>query len=91
MTAELWADGLDGSALAAVRRTSERGVPDADAALVELEWRGARSVVAREIVLSLAADLAPRSRGTPCERSSESAATGTPRAQFDGRGVSTAT
>ena len=57
MTPDLWADGLDGPALAAVRAAVGRGVPDAEVALADLEQRGGRSAVAREIVRRLAAEL----------------------------------
>ena len=58
MTPDLWADGLDELALAAVRCARARGEPDAAEALEELESRGPRSGVAREIVLALAEKLA---------------------------------
>jgi len=42
MTTHLWAEGLAQPALAAVRGACERGVPDADVALADLEQLGAR-------------------------------------------------
>jgi len=62
MTPDLWADGLAEHALAAARRARERGVPDAEAALAELEGEGGRSRMARAIVLRLAAELSRRTR-----------------------------
>ena len=60
MTPDLWADGLSEQALAAVRRACERGVPDASAALADLERKGGRSSVARAIVRRLADELSRR-------------------------------
>ena len=60
MTPDLWEDGLAEPALAAVRRALELGEPDAETALADLEQRGARSAVAREIVRRLAAELSFR-------------------------------
>jgi len=62
MTSELWHEGLAEQALAAVRRAVELGVPDAGAALADLERSGGRSGVARAIVRRLAADLLRRTR-----------------------------
>jgi hypothetical protein len=62
MTPDLWDDGLAEPALEAVRRACEFGVPDAEAALADLERRGGRSSVARSIVRRLAAELSRRSR-----------------------------
>ncbi len=62
MTPDIWEEGLAGHALAAVRRARDQGVPHAGHALADLEERGGRSVVARAIVLRLAADLAERTR-----------------------------
>ncbi len=53
----LWYEGLAEVALAAVSDAVEQGVPDASAALSELEARGARSGVARAIVRRLAVEL----------------------------------
>lgn len=62
MTPDLWEDGLWAQATRAVRRACERGLPDAAAALAELERAGGRSVVARAIVLRLARELSARAR-----------------------------
>ncbi len=62
MTPDIWEEGLAEPALAAVRRARDDGVASADACLADLEARGGRSVVARAIVLRLAADLAVRTR-----------------------------
>jgi len=60
MTPQLWADGLAEPALAAVRRAGDSGVPDAQAALVDLERDGSGSPVARAIVRRLAEELSRR-------------------------------
>lgn len=65
MTPDLWYDGLDVQALAAVRAARDAGVPDAEEALAELEARGGRSVIARAIVLRLAVELAQRAARDP--------------------------
>jgi hypothetical protein len=57
MSPELWMDGLAEPALAAVRAAHDRGDPDAEAALEELERRGGRSTVAQGIVRHLAEKL----------------------------------
>jgi hypothetical protein len=62
MTPALWDDGLAGPALAAVRRACELGVPDAEAALADLERRRGRNSVARSIVRRLAEELCRRAR-----------------------------
>jgi hypothetical protein len=62
MTPDLWADGLDAQAFAAVRGACGRGVRDGPAALAELESLGPRSVIAREIVRRLAFELVNRTR-----------------------------
>lgn len=62
MTPTIWDEGLAQPALEAVRRAAEGGVPGADACLADLEERGGRSVVARAIVLRLAAELAEEER-----------------------------
>jgi hypothetical protein len=62
LTPDLWADGLDAHAFAALRAASDRGIPYARAALEELERLGPRSSVARAIVLRLGHELARRSR-----------------------------
>jgi hypothetical protein len=66
MTPDLWEDGLAEPGLAAVRRACTLAVPDAEAALADLERRGGRSVVAREIVRRLVAELlTPSARRQP--------------------------
>jgi hypothetical protein len=60
MTPILWSEGLAEPALAAARTACKRGMPDAAAALADLESRGGRSAVARAIVRRLAAELADR-------------------------------
>lgn len=62
MTPDLWDDGLAGPAVAAVRRACELGVPDAEAALADLERYCGRSSVARSIVRRLAEELSRRVR-----------------------------
>ena len=62
VTQDLWAEGLAEPAVAAVRRACERGVEDAEWALVDLERNGADSAVARAIVRHLAAELSRRTR-----------------------------
>jgi hypothetical protein len=62
MTPFIWEEGLAEPALAAVRRARDAGIPGAGACLADLEARGGRSVVARAIVLRLAADLMRRTR-----------------------------
>lgn len=62
MTPDLWDDGLAEPALAAVRRACELGVPDAEAALADLERHCGRSSVARAIVRRLAEELSRRVR-----------------------------
>ncbi len=62
LTPYIWAEGLAEPALAAVRQAAEDGAPLAEACLADLEERGGRSVVARAIVLRLAADLTARTR-----------------------------
>lgn len=62
MTPFIWEEGLDEPALQAVREAQLAGVRLADHCLADLEARGGRSVVARAIVLRLAAELAERER-----------------------------
>ena len=57
MSPELWGDGLAEPALAAVRAARDRGDPDAQEALEELERRGGRSAVAQAMVRHLAEKL----------------------------------
>jgi hypothetical protein len=65
MTPDIWSDGLDVQALAAVRRACDAGVADSQQALAELEAKGGRSVVARAIVRRLAGELAERAARDP--------------------------
>jgi hypothetical protein len=62
ITGDLWAEGLEAPARAALGDARQAGVPNADAALADVEARGHRSRVVREIVLRLAADLSRRTR-----------------------------
>jgi hypothetical protein len=62
MTPDRWDDGLAEPALAAVRRACELGVPDAEAALADLERHCGRSSVARSIVQRLAEELSRQAR-----------------------------
>ena len=62
MAPDLWAEGLEEPALAAVRRACKRGVPDAPAALADLERNGGTSPVALAIVRRLAEELSRRTR-----------------------------
>ena len=62
MTPRLWDEGLADVVADAVREAVELGVPDARAALAELEARGGRSRVARAIVRQLAIELIRRTR-----------------------------
>jgi hypothetical protein len=62
MTPDLWCDGLDRQAFAAVRAARDRGVPDAEEALADLERQGFRSGVARAIVRRLGHELAGQAR-----------------------------
>lgn len=60
ITPFIWHEGLAEPALAAVRRARDDGIPDADLGLADLVQRGARSSVARAIVLRLAEELSRR-------------------------------
>jgi hypothetical protein len=62
MTPDLWHDGLDKQALAAAAKACELGVPNAYAALADLQLHGGKSIVAGAIVLRLAAELSARTR-----------------------------
>ncbi len=57
LTPDLWADGLDQQAFAALRLAVARGVPDAETGLADLTALGPRSGVARAIVRRLAHQL----------------------------------
>jgi hypothetical protein len=63
MAPDLWAEGLEQPVRLVLRRARDRGVPNADAAVADVEARGPRSVVVREIVLRLARDLDEHARG----------------------------
>jgi hypothetical protein len=58
----LWDEGLAEPAYAAVERAAQRGIPDAAAALADLDARGPRTPIARAIVRRLASDLSYRSK-----------------------------
>ena len=62
MTPVIWEESLAEPAIDAVRRAAERGVAGVEACLADLDMRGGRSVVARAIVLRLAAELAEEER-----------------------------
>ena|SRR2546430_6961281 len=63
ITPQLWVEGLAQPVRMALRRARAAGLSGAEAALAEVEERGARSVTARAIVRRLAADLAERADG----------------------------
>ena len=63
MAPDLWEEGLEQPVRLVLRRASDEGVPNADAALADVETRGPRSVVVREIVLRLGRDLDAHARG----------------------------
>jgi hypothetical protein len=63
MTPDLWAEGLELPAWAALKAARDRGRPGAAEALSEVAARGPRSGVARSIVRVLAEQLAERSGG----------------------------
>jgi hypothetical protein len=58
----MWHEGLAGLALGAVRRACDQEIPDAPAALADLERNAGRSAVARAIVRRLAHELLRRTR-----------------------------
>jgi hypothetical protein len=60
---DLWAEGLEQPVRLALRRAREAGVPDAEAAILDVEARGPRSVTVRAVVFRLGADLAEHARG----------------------------
>lgn len=60
LTPDLWEDGLALPARAALERARRRGVPDAEAAIADMDVRGARSPAVRAIVRRLGADLLAR-------------------------------
>ena len=59
----LWDEGLERPVRDALECARQAGVPDAEAAVADVEANGSRSRVVREVVLRLAADLMRRSRG----------------------------
>ena len=61
MARDLWEDGLADPLLAALARANDDGVPDAEAALLDVRTRGPRSPVVHAVVLRLAAELVERS------------------------------
>ena len=62
VTRDLWEEGLAEVALAAARRACDLGIPDAHAALADLERNGGKSATAHALVRRLAADLSRRTR-----------------------------
>ncbi len=62
MTPDLWQDGLDKQAFAAVQRACELDLPHAHEALADLEQHGAKGTVARQIVRRLATQLSAQVR-----------------------------
>jgi hypothetical protein len=65
ITPDLWAEGLELPAWAALEDARDREVPGAEAAIADVLRRGSRSPVARAIVRLLAEQLAERSGGDP--------------------------
>jgi hypothetical protein len=62
LTPDLWEDGLDVQAFAAVEHACGLELPQARDAHADLERHGPRSIVAREIVRTLAIELSLRTR-----------------------------
>lgn len=60
---DLWAEGLAQPVRLALERARERGVANADEAIVAVDKSGPRSQVVRAIVRRLAADLSARAKG----------------------------
>lgn len=60
---DLWAEGLEQPVRLALRRAQEARAPRADEAIANVEARGPRGVVVREIVLRLGRDLDEHARG----------------------------
>jgi hypothetical protein len=58
----LWEEGLALPLQAALERACRRGVPGAEAAIADVQRRGARAAVVAPVVLKLAADLTQRTR-----------------------------
>jgi hypothetical protein len=63
MAPDLWAEGLEQPVRLALRRALDADVPNASAAIANVEARGPRGVVVREIVLRLGRDLDKHARG----------------------------
>jgi hypothetical protein len=59
----LWDEGLAEAAVSALERAVADGLPDAEAALADVQARQGRSVTVKAIVRRLAADLWQRSQG----------------------------
>jgi hypothetical protein len=62
MAPDLWAEGLEQPARLALERARVAGLPGAPGAIANVEARGARGVVVREIVLRLARQLDEKER-----------------------------
>jgi hypothetical protein len=65
MAPDLWAEGLEQPVRLALQRARERGVPKAAQAIANVEARGPRGVVVREIVLLLGRQLREHARRNP--------------------------
>jgi hypothetical protein len=63
MAPDLWAEGLEQPVRLALRRARDVGLPNADAAILDVEARGPRSATVRAIVLRLGRDLDDHARG----------------------------
>jgi hypothetical protein len=63
MTPDLWAEGLELPAWAALERARDRGLPGAAEALADVASRGSRSPVARAVVRVLGEQLSERAAG----------------------------
>jgi hypothetical protein len=63
MAPDLWVEGLEQPVRLALRRARDAGVPKAAEAIENVELRGPRGVVVREIVLRLARELDEHARG----------------------------
>ena len=63
MAPDLWAEGLEQPVRLALERARERGVANAEEAIVTVDRSGPRSPVVRAIVRKLAWDLSARAKG----------------------------
>ena len=63
MAPDLWAEGLAQPVRLALERARERGVANAEEAIVTVDRSGPRSPVVRAIVRKLASDLSARAKG----------------------------